>query len=1438
MRTSIRYWLLLAALSVAACGTDASDPTLATAPDVLGAPEPGRAGGGDASADASAQLTPLTVSIAATPTLAGNAPLLVHFACNVDGAAPEELLFRWVFARPADNFKQQTKNPETDFTFYVAGDYSACCTAWRADGTGEPADACETVRVRGTAALSINNPKVDGPAEVLQGTCVDVSFAVENNGDQVVDPFELRCVLSPHQTWDEEVEGHILLQSWELEGIGDGQYQTVHLDYDAVSMCIGEDVPDGQYFLLCKVDAEDAVNEENKADNTKFATTFITVDHTLGLLPDLTVPKVEIPPTQKFPKNWGDMLQYKFTIENAGEADSEGFEYAIHLCDSGELDSDCLLLSDPSSSRIFGMDAGKSLLFTRTWPIPSGLPNGSYCVVVSLDTDGEVAETQEGNNVGASTCFEVKYVDQSGVDLALTHLKCSPQDAHWNGTLAFEMTVKNLGSAPSPVWDYEVYLSNTAAPTPTSSYPLCSSPADAECDGNTPLQPGEEVSFIKVVTIAGDMPLLDYFCIARIDHESKVAETDEGNNLAVSEKKVNITAKAYTDVWVSDVTFSPESHVVEAGGVLKVHYALGNKNVSSAAGLTVCAVLSVDDKVSASEAKSKKDIVIGQTVIPVIPPKTDYRIQGGKPCFEDGAACDCEGKDCRPFMKVQVPLALDHTVGEYHVGVVADCTSLLSSETNASNNGAVAPGTLSVVGPMGGCFEDDLEPNGTEALARLLAPGHYPGLGSCNDEDWYAVDVPEGYSVEVGVLAAPTLSLDPVPWDIDVELRNPSGQIVDTSASTAEYDHVAAYAVSEPGVWTVRVKPKKAGNQARYDLSLAVVGPYDGVEIFPQDPAATPILAFPGGALFLDWKLVSLGAVAPGPVEVAIVLSEDAEIGDIPVATVVVDDAGPAMVLHRHEKIVLPPDLPGGDYHVGVIVDAPGAIEEGDESNNTALSALVTIDATRPCVDDLEHEPNDVLEQATPLEGVDQTLLELGVCPDLDDWYAVPLPLGQRFQATVTYPYAADRGYLNLELVDPRGKAVLDLGTAKGAPQVTLPYVWEAGTYYLRVTNPKTGGKAAPYTYALQIVLSDPAPEDVCAADAFEGNNHPDDAREVGCGLKQMTLCRKDKDWLVFDLPAGVSVSLTLASAGNDLKLALYKDPTGSPAALQSGNGTLPVAAPTEPTTYWVEVAPKTPTTLPSAHEYTVFFDGLAGVDLSIDGVTAVPGEVVQGEDELVRFTVSNQCLDTVPAFTFGFYLSEDDVLDASDPLIHSAPLDTPLLGKASAEVTKKLTVPPDTAPGLHYLVVVADLDGEVAESNETNNWAAGPLEVLKVCVDDTQEPNGNPAYAAPLVPDVTLTDLQICPFDLDWYTIALDAGETLLVTATFVNQDGDLDLRLYDATGASVLAKAFETNDGEQLTFVVPATGTYLLRVNGLSGASNRYDLDVITTPAGGGGG
>jgi hypothetical protein len=116
-------------------------------------------------------------------------------------------------------------------------------------------------------------------------------------------------------------------------------------------------------------------------------------------------------------------------------------------------------------------------------------------------------------------------------------------------------------------------------------------------------------------------------------------------------------------------------------------------------------------------------------------------------------------------------------------------------------------------------------------------------------------------------------------------------------------------------------------------------------------------------------------------------------------------------------------------------------------------------------------------------------------------------------------------------------------------------------------------------------------------------------------------------------------------------------------------------------------------------------------------------------------------------------------------------------------------------------------------------------------CSQDSLEENDEQAAAAPM-PIGTLSGLNICDGDDDWYVLTPAVGEVLSVQAWFSHADGDIDLKLFDTDGNNLESSA-SVSDNEQLDHYAASQQDVYLKVS-LYVASesapmeNSYSLDV----------
>ena len=188
--------------------------------------------------------------------------------------------------------------------------------------------------------------------------------------------------------------------------------------------------------------------------------------------------------------------------------------------------------------------------------------------------------------------------------------------------------------------------------------------------------------------------------------------------------------------------------------------------------------------------------------------------------------------------------------------------------------------------------------------------------------------------------------------------------------------------------------------------------------------------------------------------------------------------------------------------------------------------------------------------------------------------------------------------------------------------------------------------------------------------------------------------------------------------------------------------------------------------------------------------------------------------------------LAEGDRLTVALSFSHAAgDIDLELVGPAGQVVARSTSTADAesvsiTAPSAGtYRVRVYGYNGAHNTVAMTVTVDASP-EPVDLCGDEANEPNDDLASATAIANEASG---NICAAgDVDHFVIDAAAGD-VVVTLEFVHAEGDLDMKVFDASGASVASSA-----GTSDTETVNATGGQIVQVYGYSGATGLYTLTV----------
>jgi len=155
------------------------------------------------------------------------------------------------------------------------------------------------------------------------------------------------------------------------------------------TLTIPASTPPGSYFIIAKSDDGDAVAESNETNNTK--------TDQIKLSPDLQVSSFSVPTKGTA----GSAISVTDTTKNQGQGTAAATTTRFYLSTTATFNPATAI--EIGSRAIALLASGASSSGPSSLTIPSGTAPGTYSVFARADSDGQVAETNEGNNTAVKT---------------------------------------------------------------------------------------------------------------------------------------------------------------------------------------------------------------------------------------------------------------------------------------------------------------------------------------------------------------------------------------------------------------------------------------------------------------------------------------------------------------------------------------------------------------------------------------------------------------------------------------------------------------------------------------------------------------------------------------------------------------------------------------------------------------------------------------------------------------------------------------------------------------------------------------------------------------------------------------------------------------------------------------------------------------------------
>ena len=228
-------------------------------------------------------------------------------------------------------------------------------------------------------------------ASVAAGSVLNYHFDVSNIGTAAVPGnFTIKSYISTDQT----------LSATDVQ---DGTIQTGNYaaGFAAQNVPGASTIPAnlaaGLYYLIVKIDADNGVAESNENNNTVVKPFTVTAAPALpelsGFLQELIPPNNNcyVNPGQGFPV-------FSVYITNTGTVAAGAFKVKYYFSSDNVLSANDIFWTTTNIASLNTLMTGGPAEGGPTQPVPATLPTGKYYVLVKIDADNQVSETNENNN--------------------------------------------------------------------------------------------------------------------------------------------------------------------------------------------------------------------------------------------------------------------------------------------------------------------------------------------------------------------------------------------------------------------------------------------------------------------------------------------------------------------------------------------------------------------------------------------------------------------------------------------------------------------------------------------------------------------------------------------------------------------------------------------------------------------------------------------------------------------------------------------------------------------------------------------------------------------------------------------------------------------------------------------------------------------------------
>lgn len=223
--------------------------------------------------------------------------------------------------------------------------------------------------------------------------------------------------------------------------------------------------------------------------------------------------------------------------------------------------------------------------------LPSTLQSGTWHVLTFADPDGTIGETDRTNNAAYSTrTFDFVNTSGDGPDLLPSDVVVRPTRVNRLNSLTFSGRIANVGNQPAFESAYAIYLSYGDRTLSDDDVLIDSGDAGAIFPGAPFVLENQIYQLAAPATALGE-----YYVLFIADTDEAVAETDETNNVGISQRIV-VTDEAVPGIDIVVDAFDVLPRLTYLGGSVEVTATIRNNGVEPLLSQFFCRIYLSNDQ--------------------------------------------------------------------------------------------------------------------------------------------------------------------------------------------------------------------------------------------------------------------------------------------------------------------------------------------------------------------------------------------------------------------------------------------------------------------------------------------------------------------------------------------------------------------------------------------------------------------------------------------------------------------------------------------------------------------------------------------------------------------------------------------------------------------------------------------------------------------------